>query len=108
MLIMTLSLKLKQDQFCEYKANFVTKCGKILFYLQLWNMTVPTDHIILSILHLSSFLEKSTPCWIISPNLLPMSGQSQKQKEHERRFSKGFYQESPAYDWLSLKKAFKV
>ena len=42
------------------------------------------------------------------PQFIADVGSVTKQKEHELRFSKGFYQESPAYDWLSLKKAFKV
>ena len=64
MLIMTLSLKLKQDQFCECKANFVTKCVKnIILFTTLeivnvivdvratlslkLNKTVPSDHSVL-------------------------------------------------------------
>ena len=70
-------------------------------------MTVPTDHIIFSILHLSSFLENPLHVGLFPP-IYCRCRVSHKNKKHERRFSKGFYQESPAYDWLSLKKAFKV
>ena len=108
MLIMTLSLKLKQDQFCEYKANFVTKCVKnIILFTTLEYDSSDWSYYIFHFIF-KQFLGKIHSMLDYFPQFIAYVGSAKKQKEHERRFSKGIYQESPAYDWVSLKRAFKV